>query len=204
MGKNPMVAPYSGAMLPMVARSARLSEDAGAIKFDELADNALLAQHLRDGEDEVGGGGAFLQTTFQFESDHLRQEHRDRLAEHAGLGFDSADAPTDDAESVDHGGVRIGTHDGVGIGERWRLPRITKHHGGEIFEIYLVHDAGVGRHHAEVLKRFLAPAQEGIALLIALELEQRIDTERFVRTELVDLNGVIDHEIDRDQRIREL
>ena len=52
-----MVAPYSGAMLPMVARSARGSAaHAGSIELDELADHAFLAQHLRDGEHQIGGG----------------------------------------------------------------------------------------------------------------------------------------------------
>ena len=33
--------------------------DSSAVELDELADDALLAQHLGDGEDEVGGGAAF-------------------------------------------------------------------------------------------------------------------------------------------------
>ena len=57
-----MVAPYSGAMLAMVARSARLSAlKPGAVELDELADHALLAQHLGDGQHQVGGRGAFRQ-----------------------------------------------------------------------------------------------------------------------------------------------
>ena len=61
-GKKPIVAPYSGAMLAIVARSATLScAQAGAIELDELPDHALLAQHLRDGQDEVGRGAAFRQ-----------------------------------------------------------------------------------------------------------------------------------------------
>jgi hypothetical protein len=32
--------------------------EAGAVELHELADHALLAQHLGDGEHEVGGGGA--------------------------------------------------------------------------------------------------------------------------------------------------
>ena len=34
-----------------------------------------------------------------------------------------------------------------------------------------MHDAGVGRHHREVAQRRLAPAQEGVALAVARELE---------------------------------
>ena len=46
-----MVAPYSGPMLPMVARSARLKlESPGAVELDEFFDHAFFAQHLHDGE----------------------------------------------------------------------------------------------------------------------------------------------------------
>ena len=34
---------------------------AGTKEFDEFADDAMLAQHLGDGEHEIGGGGAFAQ-----------------------------------------------------------------------------------------------------------------------------------------------
>ena len=46
-------------MLPIVARSASgRFGDARAVELDELADHAVLAQHLGDGEHEVGRGGA--------------------------------------------------------------------------------------------------------------------------------------------------
>jgi hypothetical protein len=58
MGKKPQVAPYSGAMLAMVARSARVQVvQAVAVELDELADHALGPQHLHHGEHQVGGGG---------------------------------------------------------------------------------------------------------------------------------------------------
>ena len=44
-------------MLPMVARLASGTRgDALAVELDELADDAVLAQHLGDREHEVGGG----------------------------------------------------------------------------------------------------------------------------------------------------
>ena len=117
------------------------------------------------------------QLAVQLESDDFGEQHRDGLAEHAGFGFDAADAPADDAEAVDHRGVRIGADQRVGIGERRRLLAIGEDDRGEIFEIDLVHDAGVGRHDAEILEGVLAPAQEGVALLVALKFEQRVDAE---------------------------
>ena len=175
--------------------------DAGSVELDELADHAFLAQHLRDGEHQVGGGAAFGQTALQLEADHFGQQHRDGLAEHARFGFDAADAPADHAQAVDHGGVRIGADQRIGIGEHGRLLAIGEDHRRQIFEIHLVHDAGVGRHHAKILKRFLAPAQERVALLIALEFEQRVDAECAGGAELIHLHGVIDHQIGGDQRI---
>ena len=117
------------------------------------------------------------ETAFQLEPDYFGQQHGDGLAEHARFGFDAAHAPAHHAQAVDHGGVRVGADQRVGISQRGRLFAIDKDHRRQIFEIHLVHDAGVGRHHAKILKRFLAPAQKGIALLIALEFEQRVDAE---------------------------
>ena len=110
-----MVAPYSGAMLAMVARSGSVRlRKPGAVEFDEFSDDAFLAQHLRDGQHEIGGRGAFGQAAVQLEADHGGNQHRERLAEHGGLGFDAADAPAEHAQAVDHGGVRIGADERIG------------------------------------------------------------------------------------------
>jgi hypothetical protein len=58
IGKIAQVAPNSGDMLAMVARSASGSRQAVAEELDELVDHALLAQHLGDGQHQVGRGGA--------------------------------------------------------------------------------------------------------------------------------------------------
>ena len=81
-----------------------------------LRDDAALAQHLGDREHEVGGGRALGQLAVEPEAEHLRQQHRDRLAEHRGLGLDPADAPAEHAEAVDHRRVRVGADERVGIG----------------------------------------------------------------------------------------
>ncbi len=49
---------------------------------------------------------------------------------------------------------------------------------GQVLEVDLVHDAGAGRHDPEVPKRLLAPAQEPVALAVALELELGVALER--------------------------
>ena len=151
-----------------------------------------LAQQLGHAQHEVGAGGALGQPPGQLHADDLRDQHRDGLAEHGGLGLDAADTPADDAKAVDHRRVRVGADERVGI--RHAVP--AHHDEAEVLEVDLVHDAGSGRHHAEVIERGLAPAQELVALLVALELLLDVEHERHRRAELVDLHRVVDHEVD--------
>ena len=71
----------------------------------------------------------------------------------------------------------------------------------EVLEVDLVADAGAGRHDLHVRERLLAPAEEQVALVVALVLELDVLLERERRAVLVDLHRVIDHEVDRAQRV---
>src|SRR5579859_3948734 len=73
----------------------------------------------------------------------------------------------------------------------------------EVFEIDLVDDAGVGMDDGEVAESGLSPAQEGVALFVALKFEEGIHVERAGGAEFVDLDGVIDDEFDRLERVDE-
>ena len=182
----------------------RQVRDAGAVELDELGDHAVLAQHLRDGEHEVGRGGALGQVAVQLEADDARDQHRHRLAEHRGLGLDAADAPAEHAEAVDHRRVRVGADERVGIGLHRTVVRglvAREDDAREVLEVDLVDDAGVRRDDLEVLEGGLAPAQERVALLVALELLLGVDAEGVARAELVDLHGVVDDELDRHERV---
>ncbi len=125
------------------------------------------------------------------------REEIDGLAEHAGFRFDAADAPTDDAEAVDHGGVRVGSDQRVGIIKI----AAAEHALGEILEIDLVHDADARRDEAESLERLLAPLEEFVTLAVALEFHVHVQLQRHGRAGEIDLDRVIDHEIDRDERL---
>ena len=46
-------------------------------------------------------------------SDDFRRQKINRLPKHPGFSFDSAHAPADNAETIDHGGVGIGSDEGV-------------------------------------------------------------------------------------------
>ena len=62
-------------------------------------------------------------------------------------------------------------------------------------------DAGGRRHDAEVVEGLLPPAQERIALAVALELALGVDREGSRVAEGVDLHRVIDHQVDIDERV---
>ena len=139
----------------------------------------MLAQHLGDRQHHVGGGGAGRDLAGQLEADDPRDEHRHRLAEHGRLGLDAADAPAQHAEAVDHGGVRVGA-DAACPGRPEPVPR-GHDHAGQVLDVDLVHDAGARRHDLELVERGLAPAQELVALAVALVLEVDVALERVRR-----------------------
>ena len=185
-------------MFPSVARSASASEPhAGPEVLDELPDDADLAQDLGHGEDEVGRRRALRQLAGEPEADDLRDEHRERLAEHRRLGLDAAGAPAEHAEPVHHRRVRVRPDERVGEGDA--VARLD--HAREVLEVHLVADAGVRRHHLEVVEGALAPAQECVALAVALELALDVVLDREPGRELVDLHRVVDHELGRDERV---
>ena len=165
--------------------------------FNELADHALLAQHLRDRQHQVGSGRPRTQAARQPKPDHFGNQHRYRAPEHRGFGFDSAHAPSHHAETVDHRGMRIRADHRVRI--RFAVLR-RKNHRREIFQIHLVNDSSVGRNDAEVVECALPPAQEKIALAVALEFQPRVGRERIGGAKRIDLHRVIDHQVNRLQR----
>ena len=113
----PQVAPYSGAMLAIVARSASgRSARPGPKNSTNLPTTPFLRSISVTRQHQVGGGRALGQRAGEAEADDLRDQHRDRLAEHRRLGLDAADAPAEHAQAVDHRGVRVGADQGVGVG----------------------------------------------------------------------------------------
>ena len=175
--------------------------EASTEEFDEFADHALAPQHLRDREDQIGRGGALGHFSGQAEADHVGDQHGDRLAEHRRLRLDPADAPAEDAEAIHHRCVAVGAVKRVRIGEGFASGGAGPDALAEIFQVHLMADAGAGRHHAEIIERLLAPAQEGVALAVAVELDIHVLRQAVGGAEIIHHHRVVDHEIDGDQRV---
>lgn len=58
--------------------------------------------------------------------------------------------PAKDAQAVDHGGVRVGSHHAVRVDETVA----DLHHSGQILQVHLVDCADVRRNHIHVLECF--------------------------------------------------
>ena len=137
----------------------------------------------------------------ELEADDARDEHRHGLAEHGRLGLDAADAPAEHAEAVDHRGVRVGADAGVGVGAQHAVDLARHHDARQVLDVDLVHDAGAGRDDLEVVERRLAPAQELVALAVALVLELDVALERVGAAGDVDLHGVVDDQLGGGERV---
>ena len=132
--------------------------DPRAVELHELPDHALLPEHFGHGEHQVGRGRALGELPGEPEPDDLRDQHRHRLAQHGGLGLDTADAPSQHAEAVDHRRVRVGSDQGVGV--RLRLAVLAREDDArQILEVHLVDDPRVGGDHPEAAEGLLRPTQ---------------------------------------------
>ena len=114
------------------------------MELDELAHHSVGAQDLRDAQGEVGGGDAFGELPVEVDADYFGNEEGDRLPEHARLCLDAAHAPTDDAQAVDHGGVRVCAHQRVRVVDLRLFRLLRKHALGEKLEVDLMNDSDSG------------------------------------------------------------
>ena len=137
----------------------------------------------------------------QTKSDDVGQQEADGLAEHRGLGLDPAHSPAQHAQAVDHGRVAVGAHQGVRVGQPPGAVPDPEHDAGQVLEVHLVDDPGVRWHDAEVLEGVLAPAQEGVALAVPLELLLGVDLEGRRPAERIDLHGVVDDQLGGEERV---
>ena len=66
---------------------------------------------------------------------------------------------------------------------------------GQVLDVHLVHDAGAGRHHLEVVEGALAPAQELVALTVAFVFDVDVALKRVRLSEQISDHRVVDHEL---------
>ena len=145
-----------------------------AKKFDKLAHHLVLAQDLGHGQHQIGSGHTLTQATRQFEAHNVGREEIHRLAQHGRFGLNATAAPAHYANAVDHGGVTVGTYQGVRVINTVRcLVDATR----QKLQIHLVHDAKARWHNAKRVKGLHAPLHELVALAVALEFQLHVQVQ---------------------------
>jgi hypothetical protein len=173
----------------------------GAKVLDEFLHHAFAAQDFRDREHEIGGRGACRKPAGQFEPHNLGQYNIKGLTEHHGFGLDPADAPAQHPKAVDHRRMAVGPYERIGDGHRSQGILTEEDALGEVFEVDLMDDPDRRRNDAEILHRLLAPAEKLVSLAVAGHLQVDVGLQRLGRAEAIDLHRVIDHQVDRNQRV---
>ena len=79
---------------------------------------------------------------------------------------------------------------------------VDPHHPGQVFEVHLVTDPGARRHDPDVGEGLLRPAQHPVALTVAGVFDLHVAGEGVGGAEDVDRHRMVDHQIDRQQRIQ--
>ncbi len=180
---------------PTQARQARSAE------LDELAYHAALTQQLGDFQGKVSGGHPRTQCVGHADTDDLGKADRYRFAQHGRLAFQTAHAPTEDADGVDHRRMAVRRHHAVGMQLRYLFPRVHRDDLRDRLQVHQVNNAGAGRDHAEVIKTLLRPANKAIALGVAAKVKLQILLQRIGGGVAFDDNRVIDSQHRRNMRI---
>ena len=173
-----------------------------AVEFNELANNALGAQHFNDFQNKVGTCGAFDHRTCQFKADNLGDQHRNRLTQHRRFGFDTANTPAQYGRAVDHGCVAVCTNQRIRIGNCFAvLVSVCPNGLRQVFKVYLVTDTCARGNNAEIVERVLAPLKECVTLEVTFVFAVNVHLERARVAEFVDHNRVVDNQINGVQRV---
>ena len=168
--------------------------DSRAVKLNELAHDTVTAEHVCNGQHDVGCCDRGRNCALEFEADNLGNKHRNGLPEHRRLGFDTADTPAKDTESIDHRGVRIRSDTRIGERDRQTINIARIHNLREVFDVDLVNNSGSRWDDLKVVERRLSPSEELITLAISFVLDFYIALESVFAAEQVRDDRVVDHE----------
>ena len=173
---------------------------AWSVELHKFSDHLRLSKHLGDVQHQVGGRHSLAEGAREMHTHHLGRQEVNRLSQHPCLGFDPAHSPAHHAQTVDHRGVGIGPHQRVGKINTAPLQNPL----GQILQIDLMHDPNSRRHHTKRLECLLAPLQQFIPLPVPLELQIHVPAQGGLGPEIIHLHAVIDHQVDRNQRLDHL
>src|SRR5438270_7358429 len=142
--------------------------EAGTTKLNEFSNNATLTQHLCHCEDKVGGSCSTGERPREAHTNNFWSEQIKRLTQQDRLGLNTANPPTKDTKTVNHGSMRVGTNECIRKSYRLAIFLPGHHDGSQVFQVHLVNNTRSRRDNPEIAESLLPPAQQGIAFAIAL------------------------------------
>src|SRR5262249_10090054 len=155
-----------------------------AVVFDKLAYDLCFSEHLGDCQHQIGRGHSLTQSAFQVNSDDIGGKKVNRLTQHSCFGFDTADAPPDHPQTIDHRGVRISAY------ERIRIINsvLHLHTFREVLEIDLVAYADARGNNLKAIERLHPPLEKLVTSAVPLELHLHVQAQRPRNAGEIDLN----------------
>ena len=98
------------------------------------------------------------------------------LTQHCCFRFNSPNAPSENSQPVHHRGMRIHSHESIGIGvlRICCTVRSGPHRLCKKLEVNLMANAGSRRDDTEIIERHLSPFQESVTFAVPLVLQFNI------------------------------
>ncbi len=173
----------------------------GTKELNKFADHTMLTQHFCHRQHQVSCRYTLFKPALEFDANHFRNSHGDRLAQHGSLGFDTTHSPAKYGQTVDHGGMAVGADQRVGICAQLAFAVGRPDTTGQVLQIDLVTDTCPRRHHPEIVESLLPPAEKLITFPIALHFDAHVIFVGAARCETVDHDRVVNDQIHRVQWI---
>jgi len=166
-------------------------------EFNELSYDTSLSEHLHASKDEISGSSVLWELSSKSESNDLWQDHRNGLAEHDRLSFNTSNTPTGNSESVNHSSVGISSNNRVWV----KKSVLVEHYSGKVLKVDLMDNTTSWWDNFEVVKSLGSPLQEFESFVVSLELKLFVSLSSSITSKSIDLNGVINNQIDWAERV---
>ena len=194
-----MVAPYSGAMFAMVARSGMLScATPSPWNSTNCPTTLAFAQHLGDVQHEVGRGHALCQLAVDVDTDDVGHQEADGLAQNRRPAPRSRRRPSPTVPSPE-------------IMQVWELvativsgmhtPSLTSRPGARNSRLSWCRMPAPGGKRRMPVIGLHRPFDELVALVVALDIELHIAQLRFREAVEIDRQRVVERHVDRHRRL---
>ena len=95
--------------------------------------------------------------------------------------------------------MRVGSHAGIWVCHQLAVDFASHNGAGQVLNVDLVHDSSARRYNLEVVKSSLSPAQELVALCIALVFKLNISLGRVSGSGYIDDHRVVNNHLGRSQ-----